>query len=181
MTALPAFYRYLEDGRVLPRTIAEALKCYGVHEAPGLSNNPTIMGWKKELQAAGVIVDGYSADSVPWCGLFAALVCVRAGKIPVKAPLWALTWRSFGVEAKPPSLGDVLVFSRNGGGHVTFYVGEDATYYHCLGGNQSDAVTITRIAKARCVAARSPVYTDRPTSAVPIHLSASGPISTNEA
>ena len=105
MTALPSFYSYLEDGRVLPRTIAEALKCYGVHESPGLSNNPTIMAWKKELQAAGVIVDGYSADSVPWCGLFAALVCVRAGKLPVTAPLWALNWRGFGVASKAASLG----------------------------------------------------------------------------
>jgi hypothetical protein len=25
------------------------------------------------------------------------------------------------------------------------YIGEDGTYYHCLGGNQSDSVDITRI------------------------------------
>lgn len=181
MTAIPLIYRHLQDGRVLPRTIEEGLKCLGVHETPGLSNNPTIMGWKTELKAAGVNVEGFSGDAIPWCGLFAALICIRSGKIPVNAPLWALNWRGFGVVSPAASLGDVLVFGRNGGGHVTFYVGEDATHYHCLGGNQSDAVTITRISKLRCVAVRSPVYTTRPASAVPIHMAASGPISTNEA
>lgn len=35
------------------------------------------------------------------------------------------------------------------GGDVALYVGEDAGAYHCLGGNQSDKVCITRIAKSR--------------------------------
>jgi hypothetical protein len=39
-------------------------------------------------------------------------------------------------------LGDVLVKSRAGGGHVTMYVDESTTQYACLGGNQGDAVCI---------------------------------------
>ena len=50
----------------------------------------------------------------------------------------------------------MLVFTRPGGGHVGFYVGEDAAAYHILGGNQGDAVTIVRIVKSRYIARRWP-------------------------
>lgn len=52
--------------------------------------------------------------------------------------------------------GAVLVFGRPGGGHVGFYLGEDAADYVVLGGNQGDAVSIARLAKARCIARRWP-------------------------
>lgn len=73
-----------------------------------------------------------------------------------------------------------MVFDRAGGGHVAFYVGEDATHYHVLGGNQSDSVNVMRIAKDRCIARRWPrgvAVTGRP-----VWLDAKGaPVSTNEA
>jgi hypothetical protein len=34
-----------------------------------------------------------------------------------------------------------MVYSRTGGGHVTLYESEDANYYYCRDGNQSDSVT----------------------------------------
>ena len=76
----------------------------------------------------------------------------------------------------------MLVFSRaKGGGHVGLYVGQDETAFHVLGGNQSDAVSITRIARTRCIAIRRPIYQVQPASVAPVHLAASGVISTNEA
>jgi hypothetical protein len=73
----------------------------------------------------------------------------------------------------------VLVFQRPGGGHVGFYVGEDATAYHVLGGNQGDAVTIARIAKARCVARRWPLGVKL--TGKPVQLASNcGPLSRNE-
>lgn len=182
--SLPLTYRWLRDPEYqpLPRMVAEALACHGVLESPGVANNPTIMGWRDELQEAGISIVGFSGDSVPWCGLFMALIAHRAGKAVVDGPLWALNWRKFGVEASGGAvLGDVLIFVRNGGGHVALYVGEDATHYHVIGGNQSDSVCFTRIAKQRCVAARRPAYKIRPASAVAVALAASGAVSTNEA
>lgn len=35
-------------------------------------------------------------------------------------------------------LGDIWTLSRNGGGHVGFYVSEETSCLHVLGGNQSD-------------------------------------------
>ena len=50
-----------------------------------------------------------------------------------------------------------------------------------LGGNQSDGVTITRIAKDRCIAVRRPVYKAAPATAKPVELAATGALSLNEA
>ena len=100
----------------------------------------------------------YSADSVPRCGLFVAQ-CLRVGcvdlgtmKVGVRVKAWA-TWGS-AIAADRLGAGAILVFDREGGGYVAFYVGEDPVYYHVLGGNQGDAVTIMRLAKSRCIARR---------------------------
>jgi hypothetical protein len=42
-------------------------------------------------------------------------------------------------------------------------------------------VTITRIARDRCVAVRRPIYKAAPATAKPVHLAASGALSANEA
>jgi len=179
---LPPKYAYLLKPGV-PRMVSEALKLLGTLERPGPANSPEIMGWKKELTAAGRAIVGFSGDNIPWCGLFVAYVAFKAGKQAPDGPLWALNWRKFGVNPDGgASLGDVLIFTRpGGGGHVGLYVGEDATHYHVLGGNQSDAVTITRIAKTRCVAARRPLYKNKPASAAPVVVASSGAVSNNEA
>ena len=75
----------------------------------------------------------------------------------------------------------MLVFERDGGGHVGFYVGEDGTHYHVLGGNQDDAVSIAKIAKSRLVASRWPKGV--PVIGGPVRLSerADIPVSRNKA
>jgi hypothetical protein len=73
----------------------------------------------------------------------------------------------------------VLVFARKGGGHVGFYVGEDATAYHVLGGNQGNAVNVMRIAKDRCIAIRWPE--GEPVVGKPVILASNGQLSRNEA
>jgi hypothetical protein len=55
-----------------------------------------------------------------------------------------------------PVTGAVLIFERGSGGHVGFAIGQDITHFYVLGGNQSDAVTIARIAKSRLLGARWP-------------------------
>jgi uncharacterized protein (TIGR02594 family) len=112
--------------------------------------------------------------------LFMAIVAKRADKPLPPKPLWALNWARWGEDGGQPELGDVLVFQRAGGGHVGLYVGEDHDAYHCLGGNQRDAVTITRILKGRLHAVRSYYAVGKPTSARPIVLTATGTISENE-
>lgn len=188
MSKLPKNYQWLESLKGLPNTIRFALAEYGVQEVVGRGSNQTILGWRDELNGAAPagkpLVSGYSDDDIPWCGLFAAIITFRRLKNIVEvvmSPLWARNWSKYGVKSPEPGLGDILVFSRGSGGHVGFYVGEDSTAYHVLGGNQSNRVSITRVAKSRLLAARRPPYKVQPRAVKPYHLTSSGPLSKNEA
>ena len=174
--ALPPAYRWLAVAGTLPRMLREGLALYGVCERAGAGDNPVILDWARE---AGVT--GYRADAVPWCGLYLAVVAMRAGWAVPAAPLWALNWGRFGVAADRPMLGDVLTFVRPGGGHVALYVGEDDAAYHVLGGNQGDQVGFARIARGRLRAARRPAYRWRPATVAVRRLAAGGGMSVDEA
>lgn len=174
---LPKQYQWLLN-QPGPWMVHRALELFGTVELAGAANSKTIIAWAKEV--GGKVADVYKADAIPWCGLFMAVVAQRAKKEVPKDPLWALNWGTFGKYVPKPMLGDVLVFKRNGGGHVALYVGEDANYYHCLGGNQSDKVCITRIAKSRLYTARRPLYNVQPKNVRVVKLSATGVVTTNE-
>jgi uncharacterized protein (TIGR02594 family) len=174
---LPKKYEWLlvEPG---PKMLQEFLRIYGTTEVPGEDDNPTILEWAKET---GLQRD-YRHDATAWCGLAAAVVAKRAGKELPPNPLWALNWATFGKKVTDGAkLGDILVFKRNGGGHVALYVGEDDECYHCLGGNQADTVNIVRKAKNRVYAIRRPIYINQPANVRKVILSSEGDIDSREA
>lgn len=148
---IPPEYHYLTREKH-PKILMEALKLYGTKEITGSQSNPVIIEWAKEV--GGWIGRFYKSDDVPWCGLFMAVLCKRAGLPYNQKALTALSWAAWGNPTSVPMLGDVLTFTRNGGGHVGIYVGEDEQAFHVLGGNQSDQVNITRISKHRLYEAR---------------------------
>ena len=131
----------------VPRLLVEARKLYGTREVPGPKHSPTILGWLKKL-AFGWIKD----DETPWCGTSLAYAAVEAG-VAERNPEMprAFWWCGWGTAVATPKLGDVLVFTIS---HVGIYVGEDATHYHVLGGNQGNAYNIVRFPKAWLKAAR---------------------------
>ncbi len=177
---LPGAYFWLAETKALPRMLAIGLGLLGVVEAPGARDNPLLLRWATEV--GGAVAREFRADSIPWCGLFVALLARRTGKMLPPRPLWARSWVDFGTATSTPGLGDVLVFGRpGGGGHVGLYVGEDATAYHVLGGNQSDRVSVARIARSRLLAARRPHYRVQPACVGPRLLADSGALSTDEA
>ena len=183
----PEKYQWLRSVRGLPLTVKLGLRELGVAEIVGKGSNRTIIGWRDELNGATTngkpIVVGFSDDDIPWCGLFAAIIAYRRLKniseVPA-SPLWARNWTRYGIKSPQASLGDVLVFSRGSGGHVGFYIAEDATAYHVLGGNQGDRVSIARIAKSRLLAARRPPYKVKPNGVRPFEVAASGKLSVDE-
>ncbi len=135
-----------------PQWLAVARSYLGLREYPGGANNPTIMGWLKNL--------GWSwlgGDAVPWCGTFLSHCLTRAGIKPPKAGYRALNWATWGVPC-PAQVGAIGVKTRKGGGHVFLIVGEsnDKRYYAALGGNQGDAVSIAPILKSSVTAIRWP-------------------------
>lgn len=179
---LPKKYRYLLEVGLLPRTIQVALGEYGHKEIPGPRSNPRIIQYRDEINAKYPgRIKGYHDDDTAWCSLFATWVLMKAGKpIIEKNPLWSRNYVNYAEKSETPSLGDVLVFARGGGGHIGFYVGEDKTCYHVLGGNQANEVNITRINKIRILSVRKPPMKTPPASRKPYFLNASGVISENE-
>lgn len=161
------------DGDLPWMKIAKSL--LGTEEEPGSGDNPEIIKWARGL---GLIND-YNHDSIPWCGLFAAHVASEAGFDVPDAPLWALSWKNWGKKSDE-AYGALVVFKRNGGGHVGFLVGQDDDYYHVLGGNQSDSVCITKIDKSRCVGIRWPDGVDEKLKKELPHQDLDVSISTNE-
>lgn len=154
----------------------EAVRMKGIHERRDRS---TLRSWLDDS------VDWIDPVEIPWCGAFVATV-LRKWRPDLQLPenpLGARNWSGWG-ERAPVQLGAILTFwrgSRTGSqGHVGFCWGEDGEAYHVLGGNQSDAVTVTRVARSRLLAARWPAGIPQPNRIV--HLSQSGrPLSTNEA
>lgn len=163
-----------------PKLLVEAMKFVGTKEIPGSKHSQVIMDWADELELEKI----YTSDEIAWCGLFIAYCCHKAGletNLTSKESLWALNWNKFGTKQTVPMLGDILTFKRDGGGHVGIYIGEDATCYHVLGGNQSNMVSITRIEKSRLSQARRTEWKiSQPKNVRVIKLDANGIISKNE-
>lgn len=155
---------------------AEAVKMRGLHERRDVGR---LRHW---FSASVAWID---PREIAWCGAFVA-TCYRKWDKDIRIPdnpLGARNWQNFG-KATHPALGACLVFWRGSPqgwkGHVGFYFGEDDTHFHVLGGNQSDAVTVARIAKTRLLASRWPA--GQPTTSSPVLLTPDGvPISANEA
>lgn len=133
-----------------------AYNLMGTREVVGEGANEAIMGWAEDLE-----LSNYADDDIPWCGLFVGH-CVGSQLVDEVMPvnvLGARKWQHLGMEVTP-KLGAILVFWRGSPdgwkGHVGFYWAEDHEAYHVLGGNQSNAVSVTRIAKSRLLTARWP-------------------------
>ena len=173
MPLLPKQFNYLAT-KAGPRVLIEALRWFGVKEAPGPNiDNPAILAWAAFVGASSY----YKHDATPWCALFISFVVKMAGFALPNDPLRALSWARFGtaVPAGQAALGDILVMERDGGGHVTMYVGEDTHYYYGLGGNQGDAVCIAAFPKARIThVRRCPWKVSQPDEVRAVHVNAAG-------
>jgi len=180
---IPAKYQWIENVGVLPKLVQAGLNYLGVKEYPGKSsNNPVIMNMAKELGIGGI----YTNDEIAWCAVFVCYLCHITGKPQPYTGYQILRAGSFAnwgnqVIRGQEQLGDILVFSRPEGNHVALYLAESENSYHVLGGNQSNAVTITEISKYRLVASRRYYATAPPESVKKYYIDSSGKLSHNEA
>lgn len=142
------------------RWMTEARSLIGTREVPGAGDNPVIMSWGNRL-GARILGIRYGADSVPWCGLFAAWCVHQAGLKPPPIAIRAKAWATWGdplsTRAVYPPVGAIAVFERKGGGHVGFVdsVNADGSL-NILGGNQGDAVNVRRFGRDSLIALRWP-------------------------
>lgn len=159
-----------------PQWLTEARRHEGVTEIKGPKHNGTILGWLSSLRA------WWKEDETPWCGVFVAN-CINVCGVPLpKYWMRAKDWLGRGVSVAAPCVGAVVVFTRDGGGHVGFVVGKDARgNLMVLGGNQGDAVNIKPFAVSRAAGYRWPsAYPSAGRFNLPV-LDSDGKLSENEA
>lgn len=134
-----------------PRWITEARKYTGEAEIKGPKHNPLILQFWKDIKRGGI-----KDDETPWCAAFVGAVLERVG-IQSSRFESAKSYLSWGSELKQPMLGCVVVFTRDGGSHVGFVVGQQQNGdLMVLGGNQSDAVNIRTFPRSRVTGYRWP-------------------------
>ena len=177
MKDLVKFCQTLPDS---PKIIREWLAINGVKETPGPGNNPIIMGWIQELGKTFLWIKD---DATAWCSIAACIVAKRAGKDVSMITASAMSWTAFGdpVNKDKAVLGDMMVFTRKGGGHIGTLVAISDTSYYIFGGNQGDKVCITRMPKERLHSVRRPKYDiGMPKGCKQYFINDMGEISTNE-
>lgn len=142
-----------------PRSLrihAAALAFLGTKEVPGSGTNPVITAWINE--AAEWLKDDDS--QTPWCGCFRGHIgLITATGVP-REHYRAASWVNWGnaVDISRPETwckGDTVIMTRKGGNHVTLFDHLEDGLVYCLGGNQSDRVSIApfdlgRITAMRC-------------------------------
>ena len=162
--------------------ITESQKYQNLREVKGAQHNPTILGWLRDLDA------WWSNDEVAWCGTYVAACLKKSGRGIPKHWYRALAYADYGTKLDKPCYGCIVVFSRQGGGHVGFVVGVDK-YGNLMvqGGNQGDQVNIRPFSVGRVTAyIWPPTASGRAMSPDPSRynlpvLTSDGRVSTNEA
>ncbi len=133
-----------------PIDVARGELRLGVAETPSpLDNNPRIVMYH------ATTTGGAGSDEVAWCSSFVNY-CVEQAGLRGTDSKGARSWHNsaWGRDVtSSPQEGDIVVFSRTGGGaasgsgHVGFYLDDDAGTVQILGGNQGNRISIDSFPK----------------------------------
>lgn len=146
-----------------PAWIAEARKYLGQREIKGVNHNPVIIAWWKAIKRSGI-----KTDEVPWCAAFVGAMLESVGIVSSRFES-AKSYLDWGSKLASPELGCIVVFSRDGGGHVGFVVGKDPNgNLLVLGGNQGDQVNIRAFGRDRVAGYRWPTAVPVQVAALPV-------------
>lgn len=134
-----------------PPWLCEAYRHIGTREVPGPQHEFKILQWWKAIKRGGI-----KDDETPWCAAFVGGCLEEAGITSTRFES-ARSYEAWGHPLAEPAVGCIVVFSRVGGGHVGFVVGQDATgNLLVLGGNQGNAVNVRAFPRSRATAYRWP-------------------------
>lgn len=131
--------------------IIEAKKEIGVRERKDGTSEPRIIQYWKDIKRSGI-----KDEKVPWCAGFVGAMLERSGIQSTRFES-AKSYETWGIKLPSPVPGCIVVFTRDGGGHVGFVVGKTPTGdLMVLGGNQSDAVNVKAFSTSRVTSYRWP-------------------------
>jgi len=134
-----------------PRLIAAfslAQTQLGIHEIPGIEDNPQILQYQRTTWY------DQHGDDIAWCSSFVNWCVENAGLTGTGSPR-AKSWLEWGRETLEPVQGDICILSRKGGGHVGFLVTGGRGDLVMLGGNQSNKVSMDTMENSRVLGFRT--------------------------
>lgn len=149
----------------------------------GLNENKNNSELRKFLKSDGSSIG--DPAQIPWCGDFVetCIALTLKNEILPGNPYLARNWAKFGQKIHP-TLGAIAAFWRGTpkgiNGHVAFLVGEGPGVYYILGGNQSNQVSVTKIAMTRMIDSRWPLTAPMP-NVFQLPTMKDGKLSINEA
>jgi uncharacterized protein (TIGR02594 family) len=135
------------------RWLKEAWREFGEAERAGARENPRIVALFRDAHHPEV-----TRDEIAWCAAYVGACLERAG-IPSTRSLLARSYLKWGISLSEPRIGAIAVLSRGSDpsqGHVGFWLGEAEESVVLLGGNQGNAVSVTRYPKGRLLSMRWP-------------------------
>ena len=136
----------------------------GIREDKSSKTNPVIEKWLHKMPSfKGASRAWWNDDETPWCGLFTGYCLGVTGRHVVKEWYRAKSWESAKEMTKlsDPAYGCIVTFTRDGGGHVGFVVGNNQSgKLMVLGGNQGDAVSIAPFELSRVTGYYWPSFAD---------------------
>lgn len=121
-----------------------ALKDRGLKEIDGPASAPRI---KYMIETAAKWLDNDDSKTA-WCGCACGIWCLETALGVPKEHYRAASWLKWGRDVKPLNArqGDIVVLTRKGGNHVALldHFSDDLRTVYLLGGNQSNAVNISK-------------------------------------
>lgn len=145
-----------------PTWLIEAEKLIGLRETKGTQHTPEILQMWRDIKRGGI-----KDDETPWCAAFVGAMLERSG---IKSSRFesAKSYLEWGQLLAMPVVGCIVVFTRQGGGHVGFAVGRDVKgNLLVLGGNQGDEVNIRAFPVSRVSGYRWPAGVVVPAEPLP--------------
>lgn len=122
--------------------VLSALADYGTTEIVGGKHNIKILKYFEDAGHSWV-----QNDEMAWCAAFLNAVLARAG-FPHTGKLNARSFLELGIETTEPEIGDIVVLWRvaqdSPYGHCGLFIARDESWIYMLGGNQANAVNITK-------------------------------------
>lgn len=135
--------------------LSAAIRNIGVLELAGIASNPLI----DQMHEVAGLDKADCVDATPWCGSFLCWIFVGIGAPRDTLPgdaAWARSWLEWGDKLPSFKKGCVVVYSRDGGGHVHIGESENSGSITGVGGNQNDSVCRKAYSKEHVLGYRWP-------------------------
>ncbi|WCL81588.1 TIGR02594 family protein [Saprospira sp. CCB-QB6] len=141
-----------EGNYVKPSWIAKAEGYTGKAEtATMVKDDPFVKMLFEELGTYNEWAKNQTVKTANWCAAFVSHCLKKSGQASLTYYDGgrAKSYLKYGTKIDKPAYGAIVVFSRSGGGHVGFVVGQTESAILTLGGNQGNKVCVKAYSKSK--------------------------------